>query len=1152
MHNTHTKTGSPPPEPLLLLYGNAITDIVKPTANSACVSMLTQTEQQHLLHRRAGHFGHVTLRNTADIVRNFDYTFKHNHEFCDSCPAGNSRYPTLNMQRTRASQVGEKVHCDLWGKVQTASHNGNRFVICFVDDYSRYIEVFFLKRKSEAGAALRKYLEKHSAPLELRIRTIQSDAGGEFFGDFQDTCRVNNIRQNFSAPDLQAQNSVAERTWGTLVSATLRMLEDAKLPASYFEDAMRTAAWIKNRVYSTAVKGAEGAITPSQAFNCEEPDLSILRVWGSPAYVHIPHGKKLKLTSAEAERKRKLDSKVRPAIFVGYTENQKSWTFYDPHLKVYFVSRMATFNERVGINGKIDSRPALTLLKAPQPDDLEISQLRDDLDAKNLVDGDGNDDIAPSAAPVEKLMELPNAISAATSSTAPPQNFTTPLKQVLQRSSLQPSGQSPQNSSCLKYHPHPPRHTVGSQNRKSTEAHGIPEREFQRREFAAAIGGSESTIAPATTSTKWLGTPQDGMTVRQIARYFNVDYQIYHKWLASFKPFGKGEELEISPVGKKKRVTRLEKGTEVPIPIKDLDFLRTRDAVEKERSKHSYRQRHMDAQGAASTVFAFALTVTAAYHTLATPKNYTEVSKSKERDRWWEAMNSEYTSLIGLGTWELVQKRPGDTVIGSMWAFKIKELADGSIDKYKARLVARGDQQKEGSYSEIFAPVIKFVTLRILLAIACVNDWDLQQVDIGNAYCNSEVTNEEILMHQPAGFKQYGPNGEELVCRLAKSLYGLKEAGRLWNSMLNNWLTQSKWKLHRCRSDHCLYYRNYKGKILMVGVYVDDLVITGNCPKLIREFKTDIGNRFKISDLGDLKWILGMEVVRDRKARRLTLHQRKYINDILELFNMQDCHPKATPADPSARLDKSDSPVTETEMGATDLTKYRQMVGKLVYLMVASEPIVAFAVSQLSRFFSCPGPSHFKACRWAISYLKGLKPDQGLTFSADNGYNLHAYCDSDWAGCPDTRRSTSGYVVMFGGAAVSWISKRQPTVALSSAEAEYVTACLAAQEVQWIRQLLAEIELNIQKGPTVVYSDSQSAMHMAANPTAGRAKHIDIKYHFVKEAKERGVVEFKYVNTSEQAADVFTKSLARVKLTHFKSMIDGSAEELHWSASRAP
>ena len=512
-------------------------------------------------------------------------------------------------------------------------------------------------------------------------------------------------------------------------------------------------------------------------------------------------------------------------------------------------------------------------------------------------------------------------------------------------------------------------------------------------------------------------------------------------------------------------------------------------------------------------------------------------------------MQSEYTSLIGLGTWTLVPRKPGDKVIGSMWAYKIKENSDGSISKLKSRLVARGDEQGPSTYSEIFAPVIKFVTLRILLAIACVYDFEIHQVDIGNAYCNAYLSGQEILMRQPPGFEQRGPNGEDLVCKLNKSLYGLRQAGREWNSLLNEWLTKSKWKLQRCRSDYCLYHAKRNGKVLLVGCYVDDLVITGNCPRLIKDFKADLAKRFKITDMGELKWILGMEVTRDRKKRTLTLHQRKYIKDILDLYQMQSCHPKTTPADPSTRLSKEDSPQTEAERQGIDISKYRAMVGNLVYLMVGSEPIISFAVSQLSRFFSCPGKKHFTACRWAMSYLKGIENNQGITFRGDKGLDLHAYCDSDWANCPDTRRSTSGFVVMVAGAAVSWISKRQATVALSTAEAEYATACLAAQEVQWIRQLLAEINVPVPKEPTTVHADSQSAIHMCNNPTAGRAKHIDIKMHFVKEAQERGVVNFKYIPTTEEAADVLTKALAGPKIIKFRNIIHGDIETATISAN---
>lgn len=1062
--------------------------------------MLTSAEQQHLTHRRGAHFAHNTLRRTAGMCRGLDYSYRFHPPFCDSCPAGNARYPHLGAKRTRASQPMELVHCDLWGPSQVPSINGNKYVICFVDDFSREVAVYFLKRKSHAAQALRDYIDAYSTPLQIRIRQVQSDGGGEFHGEFADVCRVQGIKQRFSAPEMQQQNSVAERTWGTIISAALRMLHDSQLPAKYWEDAVTTATYTKNRLYSTALDGQ----TPHEALWSEQPDLSLLRVWGSPAYVHLPHGKHVRAPSG-TRRKRKLDARTRPAVFVGYADNFKAWKFYDPTANTYFVSRMATFNERIN-----DDTPTLTLLRHPQPADLQVSEWHKDIlqpGSTSAKASDAKDTSATCADP-------PRTRSRANDTLPPP-----------------PA-------------PPRPRRTTRVPSTSTSPPHSLEGRKACAHDQASEHGDKYID----GNGVRWMATPNDGMTVIALARYFNVEAKSYRAWLGTFSPFGHdsdGAPERMCLTHSKKHQTRFKLGTHVPVPIGDTTFARLHAETSASEHPCTRSRPHLTTKEAASMFMAFALTSTAAYHTLVTPKNYGEVRKSAQHDKWQEAMNAEYASLISLGTWELVKKRPGDKVIGSMWAFKLKENPDGSVSRYKARLVARGDQQAESSYGEIFAPVIKFVTLRILLAIACVMDWDIQQVDIGNAYCNAFVVEDDILMRQPAGFEQVGPNGEELVCRLRKSLYGLKQAGREWNKLLNSWLVNSKWKFTRAKADYCLYHTKYQGKVLLVGCYVDDLIITGSCPRTIRRFKADIAKRFKISDLGELKWILGMEVERDRKNKKLTLHQRKYIRDITTTFKMQDCHPRNTPADPSARMSKEDSPKNAAEHAACDLTKYRSMVGKLVYLMVASEPSISYAVSQLSRYFSCPGPKHFIACRWAIAYIKGLEQTQGLTFHGAQGFNLHAYCDSDWAGCPDTRRSTSGYVVMFAGAAVAWISKRQPTVALSSAEAEYVTACLAAQEVQWIRQLLAELEVPCLDGPTTVYSDSQSAMHMANNPTAGRAKHMDIKYHFVKDACENGVVAFKYCHTNEQAADLLTKALARPKLVKFRDMVTGQTIEMH-------
>ncbi len=649
--------------------------------------------------------------------------------------------------------------------------------------------------------------------------------------------------------------------------------------------------------------------------------------------------------------------------------------------------------------------------------------------------------------------------------------------------------------------------------------------------------------APAVATTSFVATPHDSMTTKMLASYFNVDFKSYHTWLRTFYPFGSKQKFDVGNVTRKRNLVRLDKGTDVPNPINNDEYRQHHKDYYEKANRRS--RRHMSVDETVSMFMTYALTTTECYHHLVTPKNWDAARKSRQREEWRQSMHDEYQSLIEMGTWQLVPREPGMKTIGSMWAFRIKENEDGTVSRFKSRLVARGDQQREDSYSEIFAPVIKFVTLRILLALVAALDLECHQCDVSNAYCNATLDGPPIHMRQPPGFVQYGPKGEELVCRLRKSLYGLRQSGRVWNDMLSDWIVAQGFKRSRC--DYSLYYYHHKDTSIIIGAYVDDLVIISNKPSAVDDFKRRLAAKFDIKDMGEISWILGMKVTRDRKNKRLHLHQQKYALDILELFGMSDAKPSNFPAPPGVRLSKE--PLDGTHDKPIDVSGYRAIVGKLVYLMVGTEPSIAFAVGQLSRFFSCAVAHHLEAAKLVMRYLKSILKSQGLTFRGDRGLELYAYCDSDWAGCPDTRRSTSGYVVMFCGAAVAWISKRQPTVALSSAEAEYVTACFAAQEVQWIRQLLAEIGIPMNKDATVIYSDSQSAMHMAANPTAGRAKHMDIKYHFTKEAVQRGVVQFKYVSTADQAADGLTKGLAGPKTIEFRDLISGNTDHLSYETT---
>jgi len=372
-------------------------------------------------------------------------------------------------------------------------------------------------------------------------------------------------------------------------------------------------------------------------------------------------------------------------------------------------------------------------------------------------------------------------------------------------------------------------------------------------------------------------------------------------------------------------------------------------------------------------------------------------------------------------------------------------------------------------------------------------------------------------MQQPEGFVELDENGEPFVCLLHKSLYGLKQSPRNWNFHLHEWLMEQGWT--QSQADAGVYVFN-EGEYVLV-LYVDDIIVGG--PKLswINEFKADIQKQFKIKDLGPVSWCLGMEVCRDRLAKTIELTQKKYISDMLQQYNMTDCKPVSTPMALGTMVAASGETLE-------DIKPYQSLVGSLLYAAVATKPDIAQVVGKLARMMSKPEQQHWELAKRVLRYLKGTA-ELGLRFSGgavDQANVLYGYSDADWAGDPSSRRSTTGYVFLLNGAAVSWNSKLQPTVALSTAEAEYMAVCATMQEGLFLRQLLDDMGFK-QSGMTVIYEDNQGCIALSKNPiTSSRSKHIDIKFHFVREQIRNGVFEVLFCPTEDMLADAFTKPMA--------------------------
>ncbi|KAK1439791.1 hypothetical protein QVD17_05611 [Tagetes erecta] len=438
------------------------------------------------------------------------------------------------------------------------------------------------------------------------------------------------------------------------------------------------------------------------------------------------------------------------------------------------------------------------------------------------------------------------------------------------------------------------------------------------------------------------------------------------------------------------------------------------------------------------------------------PKNFKQASQDA---RWREAMQKEIKALEKNGTWTLEDLPKGKRAIDSKWVYKIKFKPNGEVERYKARLVAKGFTQMEGvDYHDTFAPVAKLVTVRTLLAVAVKKDWFIHQLDVNNAFLHGDL-DEEVYMKIPQGFSN---DGETRVCRLRKSLYGLKQASRNWYHKFTTFLLSLNFR--QSKADHSLFIYEAESIMVVVLIYVDDVIITGNCFKKIQETKTCLDKKFSVKDLGPLKYFLGIEVAKTKDG--MVLSQRKYILDILKDCGKLGCKPSSFPIEQGLKLDKGENEP------CVDANQYRRLVGRLLYLQ-ATRPDITYSVNVLSQFVADPRSSHLEAANRVLRYLKGT-PGQGILLSRAGDLVLSAYCDSDWLGCPYTRRSRTGYFLLLGGNPISWKTKKQSVVSRSSAEAEYRAMASTVSEVIWVRWLLSELQVHL-SSPTPMFCDNQAA-----------------------------------------------------------------------------
>ena len=501
------------------------------------------------------------------------------------------------------------------------------------------------------------------------------------------------------------------------------------------------------------------------------------------------------------------------------------------------------------------------------------------------------------------------------------------------------------------------------------------------------------------------------------------------------------------------------------------------------------------------------------------PKNINEALLDES---WTNAMQEELEQFSRNDVWTLVPRPSHVNVIGTKWIFKNKSDEFGTIVRNKARLVAQGYTQIEGvDFDETFAPVARLESIRLLLAISCIMKIKLHQMDVKSAFLNGFL-NEEAYVEQPKGFED--PHFPNHVFKLKKALYGLKQAPRAWYERLTQFLVSHGYQ--RGGSDKTLFIKRVNQDIIVAQIYVDDIVFGSSSNSEVQVFVQQMQEEFEMSMVGELTFFLGLQV--KQASEGTFISQSKYAKNLVKKFGLESAKPTRTPMGTTVKLTKDEGGVK------VDPTLYRSMIGSLLYL-TASRPDISYSVGVCARYQGNPMESHVTAVKRIIRYVNSTL-EYGIWYSKDTKANLVGFSDADWAGNADDRKSTSGGCFYVGNNLVSWLSKKQNSISLSTAEAEYIAAGSCCTQLLWMKQMMSDYGFEMER--LTIYCDNTSAINISKNPVQhSRTKHIDIRHHFIRELVEQNALTLEYVETANQLADIFTKSLDSIRFDSLRKSL---------------
>ena len=997
---------------------------------------------------------------------------------CAACARANaSRLPTSHGQYA-PSTFGQLVHSDVMGPFKPSHYGGLRYAITFIDDHSRYTSVYFMRTKDEAPLMLKRFTADCSAFLLRSGRTsactIRTDNGGEYLSDeWADVCESDGTRHQTSNPYNPRQNGISEITNRSLCRIARAALSESGLSLSLWPEALQHAATVLNRTPHSTLGPAT---TPYERATGNKPRIGHIMPFGRRAYVLKP----------KVARTHKLDERGYEGVNLGCSRTSPGWIIHVPNI------------------GKVTSSDVTWGRDFPHAAD-PTSRL--DPSVSSQAD-------APIAAPP--------AAARVTKPVAPP--------------------------------PSPPPHDLPRGTRIEIYFDG---KHYPAGWYAATVLGSTVTKNGKTrvTSIRYDVADHAGKTDYG----HNLDKEQFRLMATPTATADANDDDDDDAAAPAPAPTP----APAPAPAATSGYnLRSRavpapparggtDDDEKADDENAGGD-GLSATGMVCSAIAIGMVCSAISASLANqgdigymllskkhgakPKLLSKAATTKEEiNKWDKAYTKEANNHLNNGSIELIDAKDvpaGRKIIGSTTIEK--EKRDGTA---KVRMCTQGFSQIEGvDFNDTFAPTCRMSSLRLLCAIAAFFGANsLTRVDFEAAYLQGHLPPDEICyMRMPPGFAEHlpdhlsaiGSDGRPKICRVVKPIYGMRQAGFSWNSTLNEWLIDpAKGGFTRCTADPCIYVkREEDGRTIICACYVDDLTCASNDPAYRDAFVSKLAGSFNITDEGELADIVNVQV-KPNADGTITLHQQAYIEKLANTY-LGDGFNRVKHKNPAS----SDLPsLVEAALSATEpidperTKSYQSLVGAILYCSISTRPDISYATGMLCRAMSKPTPELFAAAERVLLYLEGTK-ELGITFDAGDAQSikLSGMSDSDWA----TQHSTSGYIFSVFNGAVSWLSKKQPVIALSSTEAEIMAASIAGSEAVSLRSLLSEMGFK-QDEPTELRVDNKGAVFTAKYHGAGHSKlkHVERRHLWIRELVQDGKLNVSFIRTDDNVSDLFTKPL---------------------------